>query len=298
MARPLVRDDAGVSNFWSFIGVLVLVIAILGVYYGYVVPKFGTPPIRAQDGDTVQADYIGTFADDGLVFDTSLASIAKDNASYPKAFAFMWRGTWQPLSFSVGAVPLQVIKGFDLGVQGMAVGDSKTVVVPPSMGYGAADPSKFVVKPLLESVAVRATMTVTDFETRYNVPPVSGSNVTDPFWGWSSTVAVSGSLVTLTNSPFPGQIVRPYAGWDAEVVSIDDSANEGAGAILVHHLLTPSDVDRTGGKILQRGRMVPLFVVSAVDLDAGTYTLDYNGPAPYGRTLVFQVTMVSISRLF
>src|SRR6266568_937132 len=260
MAHRLVRDESGVSTFWSFIGVLVLAIAILGVYYGYVVPKFGTPPIRAQAGDTVQADYIGTF--------------------------------------SVGAVPLQVIRGFDLGVQGMAVGDSKTVVVPPSMGYGAADPSKFVVKPLLESVAVRTTMTVTDFETRYNVPPVSGSNVTDPFWGWSSTVAVSGSLVTLMNSPFPGQIVRPYAGWDAEVVSIDDSANQGGGVIQVHHLLTPSDVDRMGGKVLQRGTMVPLFVVSAVDLDAGTYTLDYNGPAPYGRTLVFQVTMVSTSRLF
>ncbi|HYV09064.1 MAG TPA: FKBP-type peptidyl-prolyl cis-trans isomerase [Thermoplasmata archaeon] len=298
MARPLIRDNHGASTFWSFIGVLILSIAILGVYFGYVVPKFGTPPIRAQAGDTVQADYVGTFADDGLVFDTSFASVAKDNVSYPKAFAFTWRDTWQPLSFSVGAVPRQVIKGFDLGVQGMAVGDSKTVVVPPSMGYGVADPSKFVVKPLLESVAIRATMSVTDFEALYNLPPVSGSNVTDPFWGWPSTVAVSGSLVALTNSPFLGQIVRPYNGWDAEVVSIDDSANQGEGTILVHHLLIPDDVDRTGGKALQRGTMVPLFVVSAVDLDAGTYTLNYNVAAPYGRTLVFQVTMVSISRLF
>src|SRR6266508_3981213 len=199
MARPLIRDNHGASTFWSFIGVLILSIAILGVYFGYVVPKFGTPPIRAQAGDTVQADYVGT---------------------------------------------------------------------------------------------------VTDFEALYNLPPVSGSNVTDPFWGWPSTVAVSGSLVALTNSPFLGQIVRPYNGWDAEVVSIDDSANQGEGTILVHHLLTPSDVDRTGGKALQRGTMVPLFVVSAVDLDAGTYTLNYNVAAPYGRTLVFQVTMVSISRLF
>src|SRR6266498_973662 len=269
MVHPLARDDAGVSNFWSFIGILILVIAILGVYFGYVVPKFGTAPIRAQNGDTVQVDYIGTFADDGLVFDTSFASVAKDNVSFPRAFTFTWRDTWQPLPFAVGAVPLAVIKGFDLGVQGMAVGDSKTVVVPPSMGYGVADPSKFVVKPLLESVAVRATMTVTDFETLYNAPPVSGSNVTDPFWGWSSTVAVSGSVVTVTNSPFPGQIVRPYAGWDAEVVSIDDSANQGEGAILVHHLLALCDVDGTGGKILQRGTMVPLFVVSAVDLEIG-----------------------------
>ncbi|HEX9340723.1 MAG TPA: FKBP-type peptidyl-prolyl cis-trans isomerase [Thermoplasmata archaeon] len=298
MVRPLVRDDVAASTLWSFIGVLVLVIAILGVYFGYVVPKFGAPPIRAQTGDTVQVDYIGTFADNGLVFDTSLSAVAKDNASFQKSFTFTWRDTWQPLSFSVGASPLQVIKGFDLGVQGMKVGDSKTVVVPPSLGYGLADPSKFVVKPLFEPVPVRATMNATDFRTRYGVTAVSGSNVTDPFWSWSATVAVSGSVVTVTNSPVPGQIVRPYDGWNAEVVSIDDTANGGEGAILVHHLLTPSDVDRTGQKIFQRGTMVPLFVVSAVDLDAGTYTLDYNVAAPLGRTLVFQVTMVSISRLF
>ncbi len=35
MARPLVRDDEGLSTFWSFVGVLVLVIAILAVYVRY-----------------------------------------------------------------------------------------------------------------------------------------------------------------------------------------------------------------------------------------------------------------------
>ncbi len=98
MARPLRRDDEGVSTLASFIGVLILVIAILGVYYGYVVPKFGTPPLRAQTGDQVQVDYIGTFSDTGLVFDTSLRSVAVDNASYPKAFMFSWH-TWQALRY-------------------------------------------------------------------------------------------------------------------------------------------------------------------------------------------------------
>ncbi len=298
MARPLVCDERGVSTLWSFIAVVALSVAILGVYFGYVVPKFGAPPIHAQSGDTVQVDYIGTFADDGLVFDTSFASVAKDNASFPKSFTFTWRDPWQALSFSVGAVPPKVIEGFDLGVQGMAVGDSKTIVVPPSLGYGLADPSKFVVKPLFEPVPVRATMTATDFQTRYGVTPVSGSNVTDPFWGWPATVAVSGSLVTVTNSPFPGQELRPYDGWDAQVESIDDPGNGGVGVILVHHLLTPGDVDRVGQKVSRAGSVVPVFVVSAVDLDAGTYTLDYNVSVPLGRTLVFQVTMVSISRLF
>ena len=295
MARPLVRDEEALSTLGSFVGVLILVIAILGVYYGYVVPKFAGPPLRAQSGDEVKVDYIGTFADDGLVFDTSLESVAKDNASYPKAFTFSWRASWQPLSFTIGTVPLSVVKGFDLGVQGLAEGESRTIVVPPDMGYGPADPSKIVVKPLFESVPVRITMNASDFLIQYHSAAVSGTNVTDPFWGWTAYVSVADSVVTVTNSPVPGQIVRPYGVWNAEVLSIDDAANDGQGVILVHHLLDPSVVDRIGERDTN-GKVV--FVVRAVDLVGGTYTLDYNVGAPVGRTLIFQVTMGPIGRLY
>src|SRR5207245_5256286 len=145
MARPIVRDEEGLSTLWSFVGVLVLVIAILAVYFVYVIPKFGHPPLRAQGGDQVKVDYVGRF-EDGFVFDTSLASVAEDNASYAKAFSFGWRNLWQPLSFTIGAVPLAVIQGFDVGVQGLAIGDVKTVVVPPNLGYGPADTTMLVVK--------------------------------------------------------------------------------------------------------------------------------------------------------
>jgi len=288
MARPLRRDDEGVSTLASFIGVIILVIAILGVYYGYVVPKFGTPPLRAQSGDHVQVNYIGTFSDTGLLFDTSLQSVATDNATYAKAFMFSWHA-WQPLPVTIGSGG--VVKGFDLGIQGLAVGDSKAIVVPPSLGYGAADPTKFVVKPLFESVAVRVTMSTADFAATYRTSPVSGMNVTDPFWGWTQTVSVAGSIVTLTNSPVPGELVRPYGAWNAEVLSIDDAANGGQGVILVHHRLDPTLIDRVGQKTA--GKVV--FVLTSVDLAAGTYTLDFDTPTK-GRTLVFQVTIVQINR--
>src|SRR5213593_4125112 len=134
MARSLRRDDRGVSTLWSFIGVVVLVAAILGVYYGYVVPKFAPPPLRAQSGDQVQVDYVGTFAENGLVFDTSVAAIAKDNASYPKAFMFAGHGEYAPLPVTVGSGG--VVPGFDIGIQGLAIGDSKRIVVPPALGHG------------------------------------------------------------------------------------------------------------------------------------------------------------------
>ena len=296
MVRPLVRDEDALSTLWSFMGVLIVVIAILGVYYGYVVPKFPAPPLRSQAGDQVTVDYIGTFEENGLVFDTSLLSVAEDNASFPKAFSFGWRSSFAPLGpFAVSGVPLAVIKGFDLGVQGLAVGESRTLVIPPDLGYGPADPSKFIVKPLLESVPVRLTMTPTDFVASYHTAAVSGTQVTDPFWGWTAMVTSAGTLVTVTNSPTPGQVVHPYGAWDATVVGIDDSADGGVGSISVRHLLVPSQVDRVGERNAQGA---VLFVVSAVDLDAGTYTLNYNVGPPVGRTLVFLVTMIRISRVF
>lgn len=291
MARSLRRDDEGVSTLWSFVGVVILIAAILGVYYGYVVPKFAPAPLRSQSGDQVQVDYVGTFVD-GLVFDTSVRAIALDNASYPKAFMFSWHSSYAPLPVTIGSGG--VVPGFDTGVQGLAIGDSKTVVVPPALGYGPADPTKIVVKPLVESVPVRLTMDTSSFVTKYLTAAVSGTNVTDPFWGWTATVNVAGTIVTVTNSPIPGQLVRPYGAWDAQVVSIDDAANAGQGSILVHHLLTPALVDRIGQK--NAGGNV-VFVVTAVDPTAGTYTLDYNTPTK-GRTLVFQITMLSISRVY
>src|SRR3989442_908240 len=151
MPLSLRRDDRGVSTLWSFVGVVLLIAAILGVYYGYVVPKFAPPPLRTQSGDSVQVDYVGTFAENGLVFDTSIQSIAKDNASYPKAFMFAWHGSYAPLPVTIGSG--SVVPGFDTGIQGLAIGDTKTIVVPPALGYGAADPTKIFVKPAVDPVA-------------------------------------------------------------------------------------------------------------------------------------------------
>ncbi len=296
MARPLVHDEAGLSNLWTFVGVVLLITAMLGVYFVYVVPRFPGPPLQARSGDFVEVDYIGTFAENGLVFDTSLAAVAADNASYRKAFAFSWREGYTPLAFTVGTGA--VVKGFDLGVQGLAVGETKTIVVPPALGYGPAQASKIVVKPLFESVPVRITLNGSDFFTTYRSDPVSGTNVTDPFWGWPATVSVAGSVVTVTNSPLLGELVQPHGVWSARVISIDSTADSGRGTIVVQHLLDATAVDRIGKATTDpQGRRTIEFIVTAVDSSAGTYTLNYND-ATKGRELVFTVTMTRISRSY
>ncbi len=69
----------------------------------------------AAAGDTVTLNYTGTLAD-GTVFDSS--------ASHG-----------QPFSFVLGAG--QVIPGWDKGILGMKVGESRTLVIPPADAYGA-----------------------------------------------------------------------------------------------------------------------------------------------------------------
>ncbi len=71
---------------------------------------------KAKSGDTVQVHYKGTL-NDGQLFDSSAGR--------------------DPLSFQLGSG--QVIKGFDDGVSGMAVGDKKTINIPSADAYGAVN---------------------------------------------------------------------------------------------------------------------------------------------------------------
>lgn len=68
---------------------------------------------QAKSGDKVKVHYTGKL-DDGTVFDSSAGR--------------------DPLEFTLGAG--QVIHGFDKGVTGMDVGESKSVNIPSDEAYG------------------------------------------------------------------------------------------------------------------------------------------------------------------
>lgn len=303
MVQSLRRDPGGFFTLRQVI-VLVIVIGILigGFLLIYVKqPPHLSAPRRAEPGDAVEINYVGRFADSGRVFDTSYESVARDNVSYPKAASFGWRPRWQSFSFDVGCADKspaeqQVakctasIKGFDHGVRGMAVGETKRVVVPPELGYGPLDPTKVFVRPLRQEVAARVVMNETGFQQKYGVPATDGLVVKDPFWAWNATVSLSNNVVTVTNSPFIGERIRPYLAWRAHIAEIDDAANNGAGIIYVQHDLRPED----GGTVLARDGAQE-FTISSVDLAGGTYVANYN-PEVVGRTLEFDIAVASIVR--
>ena len=115
--------------------ILILIVVILGVFYLFSGKPLGQSSNsmfeiqgmkvetlkqgtgnEAKAGDSVTVHYVGTL-ENGQKFDSSIDRNA-------------------PYTFKVGAG--RVIRGWDLGVAGMKVGEKRKLTVPPNLAYGAA----------------------------------------------------------------------------------------------------------------------------------------------------------------
>ncbi|MBU3915650.1 peptidylprolyl isomerase [bacterium] len=85
-------------------------------------------PQTVQIGNTVSVDYTGKL-ENGDIFDTSIGK--------------------ESLTFKTGSG--QMIPGFEAAVINMAIGESKTVSIPPSEGYGERDDDFFLSMPLADA---------------------------------------------------------------------------------------------------------------------------------------------------
>jgi FKBP-type peptidyl-prolyl cis-trans isomerase len=88
----------------------------LGGGLQYIVVKQGTGA-TVKSGDTVNVEYTGWIQGTNKKFDSSY-----DNGA-------------QPLTVTVGAG--QVIPGWDKGLVGMKVGETRRLIIPPSLAYGS-----------------------------------------------------------------------------------------------------------------------------------------------------------------
>ena len=78
-----------------------------------------------KEGDNISVNYTGT-----------LQNGEKFDSSYDRG---------QTLDFTAGAG--QMIKGFDIAVIGMKVGEKKKITISPSEAYGAKDPARIIEVP-------------------------------------------------------------------------------------------------------------------------------------------------------
>jgi len=293
--RKLRKDAKAATSVLIIILIVVLLLSASSVVILLTIGQTATPARKVVSGDIIKVDYIGTL-EDGRVFDTSLYSVASNDALYPKALSFrlMNISFYTPLQFTVGSGTL--IKGFDSGVIGMSLNQTKILTIPPSLGYGPMNLSKLSTFALTESAPVFVSMSQASFLTTYNVTPSIGLTVTDPTWGWSAYVLqvnTNADLVRVWNMPSVGEQLAVFGdpgavkptGWYAEVVSIDTTANGGDGIIQIQHQLTAADVGRVQGTDQIGG-----FILDQVNLSNGTARKNYNGEL-IGVTIYFTVTL-------
>jgi len=125
-----------------------IVMALILVSSGCIDPDSGGNAAVVKEGDQVLVDYTGRL-DDGTVFDTSVRDVAIETGVYNP------NRDYQPIGFTVGAG--QMIKGFDSGVVGMAVGEEKTLTLSPEDAYGVHREDMVQTVPVEELSAVGIT---------------------------------------------------------------------------------------------------------------------------------------------
>jgi FKBP-type peptidyl-prolyl cis-trans isomerase 2 len=288
--------------------VVILVAAGVGaaVLYELNKPKSPSSLLMVRQGDNITVNYIGQFGSGpqaGRVFDTSLYSVALNNASYPKSLEFGLRASpsaYTPLAVHVGpSAPSggytignqsfgPVVTGFWQGLVGLQGNQSATIVIPPNLGYGSLNQSCLITRPLVFTVPVLTLVPASEFASLYpNVTASVGVQFADPTYHWNDTVfAVNSTSVTVRASPTLGEKSSPN-GLPYEVSQLNGTS------ITVASQLTPANAGLVLGHSVNQVCSTSKFIVSAVDLSTGTLTENYNSEV-VGATLKFTVTVVDI----
>jgi FKBP-type peptidyl-prolyl cis-trans isomerase 2 len=253
-----------------------------------------TPTEYVADGDIVTVEYKGWLADNGLIFDTNIQSVGENDTLYPKTPGFDENKQYSPLKFTVGGSTM--IKGFDRGVVGMKKGETRTITVPPELGYGKADPTLIFNISLAQTVPVFESMSRADFAANYSAEnAVLGAPFSHRFWGWPcQIVSLDNYTVVIQNMPEYGANYKGFD-WNTTITDISTSNN----VISLKHLATTDD----SGKVITPARFRMLDADLPADVfDNGIITIQNNqvsvdfNKEVVGRTLIFQVTVTEISK--
>lgn len=110
---------------------------------------------KIKKNDFVLVEFIGRIKDNAKVFDTTVQEVAM------KADIFNEREIYQPRLVVVGA---GWVPGLDEALEGLHIGETKTIEIPPEKGFGEKDPKNVKVFParefLKQNVKPRPGMTI------------------------------------------------------------------------------------------------------------------------------------------
>lgn len=311
---------AQTQSWTPLIAIAIVAILVGGGTAGYLYFKNrpqGPPTVATVAlGDNVTVNYIGVMgsgAEAGKVFDTSLYTVATNSIAYPKTLEFGLRGTaknYTPLAVHIGSnTPssgyslggftfIQTVTGFWQGLVGLSGNSTRAVVVPPDLGYGPTNLACVATRPLAFSLPVLETLSLTQFTQRYpGVTAFQGVEFPDPHYAWPVLVlSENSSFVTVENLPSVGATSSP-AGWPVVVTAVSPTAN-GTGTITLVNQLFPSEAGLVlGHDYLGNGpcssQSGGRFIVSGVNVANGTFTENFNQEVQ-GQTLVFLITVVDI----
>lgn len=287
---------------------LLILIFIAAILFSGCVDK------SVKKGDNISVDYIGSF-EDGKVFDTSIEAVARANNLYNEGEKF------GPLNFTVGKTPRAVIQGFDEGVIGMKVGETKKLVIPPEKAY-PINPEMMQVIPIVQDIPAfnvipkNFEVPLGQFEQFFGMNHSVGDSVTIPETNLDVTLTnMSSSEVSLKyNNLTIGSIIwYANAPWNETVIKIDDKNITTKPVIKKNDLIqfqgvpfNSTVVDLDENNITLRHNYIPETIVpmpgmfgQMVDtkftFNETSIIMDRNSKVA-GKTLIFNVTLISIDK--
>ncbi len=281
---------------------LILLIAAVILFSGCV--EKGTVKGPVKNGDNISVDYVGRIQN-GNIFDTSIESVAKENNLSKQG------RDYKPLKFTVGKK--QVIQGFDEGVVGMKVGDSKTLTIPPDKAYGPIDTQAIQVYPIIQKVPSTRTfpkileIPVSQFERIFSSNHTIGENVVLPDSNINFKIQNISSNVSLSyNLTLGSKISSAGAPWNETVIKIDDKNITTKSDVKKNDIIqlqnapwntTVVDVDNEN--VTLKHNAIPdkeissMFGMTKVHFNETSIIIDQNHELA-GKTLVFDITLKSI----
>ncbi|MCZ7358261.1 MAG: FKBP-type peptidyl-prolyl cis-trans isomerase [Candidatus Methanoperedens sp.] len=254
-------------------------------------------------GDNISVDYIGSIQD-GKVFDTSIEQVAKENNLLSPGREYT------PYNFTVGKG--KVVKGFDEGVIGMKVGETRTLTIPPEKGYGPIDLRRIQAYPVIQVVPSTfprvIEIPISQFESTFGTGHKKGDIVSIPRSDTNMTVQNISENVSLSyNFKVGEQIPSTGVPWNTTVIKVDDknitveySVKKNQTFQFENVPWNTTVIGVTNANITLRHNPIPetdietMFGLMKVRFNETSIIMDQNNQLA-GKTLVFKVTLKSIN---